>query len=44
MVQYHRLLKATDHFATKLAPRYVGPYFVTSYVSPIILTLKDDWY
>uniref|UniRef100_A0A1B0FJ87 Uncharacterized protein n=1 Tax=Glossina morsitans morsitans TaxID=37546 RepID=A0A1B0FJ87_GLOMM len=33
---------ATDQFAAKLALRCVGLHTVNSYVSPVIVTLKDD--
>lgn len=42
MLKPHLLSKATDQFAVKLAPRYVRPYTVNNYVSPVIVTLNDD--
>lgn len=32
---------ATNYFAAKLAPRYVGPYVVAKEISPLVFTLSD---
>uniref|UniRef100_A0A1B0GDV9 Uncharacterized protein n=1 Tax=Glossina morsitans morsitans TaxID=37546 RepID=A0A1B0GDV9_GLOMM len=41
-IDKHPLWKATDQFAAKLASRYVGPYTMKHYVSPVIIIVKGD--
>jgi len=36
----HRLSNAAEGFATKLAPRYDGPYQAVDFVSPVICKIR----
>lgn len=36
------LFDASKHFTSKLAPKYVGPYYVYKRISPWTYTLKDE--
>ncbi|XP_036146750.1 uncharacterized protein LOC118646910 [Monomorium pharaonis] len=38
----HPLSNAQEHFAGKLAPRYLGPYTVDKHISPVIVRLRDQ--
>ena len=40
VVKQHQLSKAAENFTSKLAPKFKGPFLVTGFKSPNIVTLK----